>query len=50
MEKKNFVNYGIVLAGMFILSAVLLAVMSAFIWKTGAVTDKSLRMVFIDCF
>lgn len=36
MEKKNFVNYGIVLAGMFILSAVLLAVMSAFIWKTGA--------------
>ena len=36
MEKKNFVNYGIVLSGMFILSAVLLAVMSAFIWKTGA--------------
>lgn len=36
MEKKNIRNYFIILAGMFIFSAVLLAVMSAVIWKTGA--------------
>lgn len=36
MEKKNILNYVIVLAVMFILSAVMLAVMSAVIWKTGA--------------
>ena len=36
MEKKNIRNYVIILAGMFIFSAVMLAVMSAVIWKTGA--------------
>ncbi len=36
MEKKNIRNYVIILAGMFIFSAVLLAVMSAVIWKTNA--------------
>lgn len=36
MGKKNILNYVIILAGMFILSAILLAVMSAVIWKTGA--------------
>ncbi len=54
MEKKNFVNYGIVLAGMFILSAVLLAVMSAFIWKTeagaGAVSGCVIAVYIISNF
>lgn len=36
MDKKSAVNYVIVLSGMFILSALLLAVMSAIIWKTNA--------------
>ncbi len=36
MEKKNIRNYAIILAGMFIFSAILLAVMSAIIWKTDA--------------
>lgn len=36
MDRKNIVNYVIVLAGMFILSAILLAIMAAVIWKTDA--------------
>ncbi len=36
MEKKNILNYAIILAGMFIASAAMLAAMSAVIWKTGA--------------
>lgn len=36
MEKKNILNYAIILAGMFIASAAMLAAMSAIIWKTGA--------------
>lgn len=36
MDKKNVINYVIILSGMFIASALLLAVMSVVIWKTGA--------------
>lgn len=36
MNKKTTINYIITLSGMFIISALLLAVMSSVIWKTGA--------------
>lgn len=36
MDKKNVINYVIILSGMFIVSALLLVVMSVVIWKTGA--------------
>lgn len=36
MDKKSVINYVIILSGMFIASALLLAVMAALIWKTGA--------------
>jgi len=36
VDKKSILNYVLVLTGMFVLSAVLLAVMSVVIWKTNA--------------
>lgn len=36
MDKKNAINYAIILSCMFILSTVLLAIMSIVIWKTNA--------------
>lgn len=36
MDKKSAINYVIILSGMFICSAVLLAIMSIIIWKTNA--------------